>query len=148
MRTRANKSVSRTDRLNAEFKKEIYEIISRRLKNPLVTEMFSILRVDCTKDLSHAKVYVSVFSMSDEKRAATFNAIKADAKKIRQELSRSMHIRTVPELDFLLDDSMEYSAKMDKIFSELTYGEHAEESVKAENGADENSENADGGEKK
>mgnify|MGYP004575715227 FL=1 len=138
MRTRANKSVSRTDRLNAEFKKEIYEIISRRLKNPLVTEMFSILRVDCTKDLSHAKVYVSVFSTSDEKRAATFNAIKADAKKIRQELSRSMHIRTVPELDFLLDDSMEYSAKMDKIFSELTYGEHTEE--EAEDG------NADDGE--
>ena len=130
--------MSRTDRLNAEFKKEIYEIISRRLKNPLVTEMFSILRVDCTKDLSHAKVYVSVFSTSDEKRAATFDAIKADAKKIRQELSRSMHIRTVPELDFLLDDSMEYSAKMDKIFSELTYGEHMEE--EAEDG------NADDGE--
>ena len=119
--------VGRTDRLNAEFKKEIYEIISRRLKNPLVTEMFSVLRVDCTKDLSHAKVYVSVFSGSEEKRAATFNAIKADAKKIRSELSRSMHIRTVPELDFILDDSMEYSAKMEKIFSSLTYGDNSED---------------------
>lgn len=132
MRARVNRTVARTDRLNAEFKKEIYEIISRRLKNPLVTEMFSVLRVDCTKDLSHAKVYVSVFSGSEEKRAATFNAIKGDAKKIRSELSRSMHIRTVPELDFVSDDSMEYSAKMDKIFSSLTYGDNSEENAEAE----------------
>ncbi len=137
MRARVSRAAPRTDRLNAEFKREIYEIISRRLKNPLVTEMFSVLRVDCTKDLSHAKVYVSVFSTSDEKRAVTFNAIKGDAKKIRQELSRSMHIRTVPELDFLLDDSMEYSAKMDKLFSGLTYGEHTEKENAEDGGTEE-----------
>ena len=126
MRTRVNRTVERTDRLNPEFQREIYDIITRRLKNPLVTEMFSVLRVDCTKDLSHAKVYISVYSSSEEKKTATFNAIKADAKKIRHELSRSMHIRTVPELNFVLDDSMEYSAKMEKLFSEITYGEPEE----------------------
>lgn len=126
MRTRVNRTVERTDRLNPEFQREIYDIITRRLKNPLVTEMFSVLRVDCTKDLSHAKVYISVYSSSEEKKTATFNAIKADAKKIRHELSRSMHIRTVPELNFVPDDSMEYSAKMEKLFSEITYGEPEE----------------------
>ena len=132
MRTRVNKTVNRTDRLNPEFQREIYDIITRRLKNPLVTEMFSVLRVDCTKDLSHAKVYISVYSASEEKKNATFNAIKSDAKKIRHELSRSMHIRTVPELNFVLDDSIEYSAKMDKVFSEITYGnsENGEEEEK------------------
>lgn len=124
MRTRVNKTVNRTDRLNPEFQREIYDIITRRLKNPLVTEMFSVLRVDCTKDLSHAKVYISVYSASEEKKNATFKAIKSDAKKIRHELSRSMHIRTVPELNFVLDDSMEYSAKMDKLFSEITYSDN------------------------
>ena len=81
MRTRVNKTVNRTDRLNPEFQREIYDIITRRLKNPLVTEMFSVLRVDCTKDLSHAKVYISVYSASEEKKNATFNAIKSDAKR-------------------------------------------------------------------
>ena len=47
----------------------------------MVTEMFSILRVESSKDLSYAKVFVSVYSKDQEKRMATFNAIVGDAKK-------------------------------------------------------------------
>lgn len=120
---RRNNGVNRNDRLNGEFQKEIYEIISRRLKNPLVTEMFSILRVDCSRDLSSAKVYVSVYSKSEEKRKITFDAIKADAKKIRFELAKVIRARTVPELNFILDDSMEYGDKMDRLFKSINEGE-------------------------
>ncbi len=115
MKARSN----RTDKLNGEFQKEIYTVITRRLKNPLITEMFSILRVDTSKDLSHAKVYVSVFSANPDKKMATFKAIKDDAKRIRFELAKTSNIRTVPELHFFLDDSMEYSDKMNKIFKEI-----------------------------
>lgn len=115
--------INRADRINAEIQKEIHEIISRRLKNPLVTEMFSILRVDCAKDLSYAKVYVSVYSKDENKKMITFNAIKDDAKKIRHELSRSMLVRTVPELNFVLDDSMDYSDKMNKLFIQIKKSE-------------------------
>ncbi len=115
--------VSRSDRLNAEFKKEIYEIISRRLKNPLVTEMFSIIAVDTSRDLSYAKVYVSVYSKDEEKKKNTFEAIKADAKKIRYELSKVVRARTVPELHFFLDTSMEYGDKMEKLFKAINDGE-------------------------
>ena len=118
-----NGKVNRTDKLNGEFQKEIYDIISRKLKNPFITEMFSILRVDTSKDLSHAKVYVSVFSGSPEKKQATFDAIKGDAKKIRYELSKVIRARTVPELTFILDDSMEYSDKMNKLFLKIEKGE-------------------------
>lgn len=118
---RARSNVSRTDRLNGEFQREIYDIITRKLKNPLITEMFSVIAVDTSKDLSHAKVYISVYSKNQEKKVVTFNAIKEDAKKIRFELARVMnHIRTVPELHFILDSSMEYGAKMDKIFNEIS----------------------------
>lgn len=126
MRNNRNRSVSRSDRLNGEFQKEIYDIISRRLKNPLVTEMFSVLRVETSGDLSHAKVFISVFSADAEKRKTTFEAISADAKKIRHELASSMHIRTVPELHFILDDSMEYSDRMNKIFSEIGEGKKSD----------------------
>ena len=117
------KAVSRNDRLNGEFQKEIYEIISRRLKNPLVTEMFSILRVDSSRDLSYAKVYVSVYSKDENKKKATFEAIKGDAKKIRYELAKVIRARTVPELNFILDDSMEYGDKMEKLFKSINEGE-------------------------
>ena len=124
---RRNNGISRNDRLNGEFQKEIYEIISRRLKNPLVTEMFSVLRVDCSKDLSYAKVYISVYSKDEVKRKTTFDAIKGDAKKIRYELSKVIRARTVPELNFVLDDSMEYGDKMEKLFKKINKGESSEQ---------------------
>ena len=115
--------ISRNDRLNGEFQKEIYEIISRRLKNPLVTEMFSVVRVDASRDLSHAKVYISVYSTNQEKKITTFNAIASDAKKIRFELAKVIRAHTVPELHFFLDDSMEYGDKMEKLFKSISEGE-------------------------
>ena len=121
-----NSGVSRNDRLNGELQKEIHEIISRRLKNPLVTEMFSVLRVDCSRDLSYAKVYLSVYSRDEEKKKTTFEAIKGDAKKIRYELARVIKARTVPELNFILDDSMEYGDKMDKLFKKINQGESSD----------------------
>lgn len=118
------RKVSRSDRFNAELQKEIYEIISRKLKNPLVTEMFSIVAVDVSRDLSHAKVYVSVYSKNEEKKTATFEAIKNDAKKIRFELAKVVRARTVPELHFFMDTSMEYGDKMEKLFKAINQGEN------------------------
>ena len=120
---RRNSKISRNDRLNGEFQKEIYEIISRRLKNPLITEMFSIVRVDASRDLSHAKVFVSVYSTDENKKKTTFDAIVADAKKIRCELAKVIRARTVPELHFILDGSMEYGDKMEKLFKSINEGE-------------------------
>ena len=120
---RKTSKINRNDRLNAEFQKEIYEIISRRLKNPLVTELFSIVRVDASRDLSHAKVFVSVYSTDPVKKQQTFNAISGDAKKIRFELAKVIRARTVPELHFFLDDSMEYGDKMEKLFKSISEGE-------------------------
>ena len=119
-----NGAVKRTDRLNSELKKEIHEIISRRLNDPEITEMVSVTGVDVTRDLSQAKVFISVFSTDKNKQEKTFNAIKKNAKKIRFELGGSMRIRTVPELSFVLDGSMEYSDKMNKLFAEIEKGEH------------------------
>ena len=120
---RKTSKISRNDRLNGEFQKEIYEIISRKLKNPLITEMVSVTRVDASKDLSHAKVYISIFSTNEEKKMVTFNAIVGDAKKIRYELAQVIRAHTVPELHFFLDDSMEYGDKMEKLFKSISEGE-------------------------
>ena len=113
----------RIDKINSELKKEIYAVITKRLKNPLITEMFSITEVDASKDLSSAKVYISVFSINPEKKARTLAAIEGDAKKIRRELAKEMRIRTVPELRFIEDTSFEYGDKMDKLFNSLKSGE-------------------------
>lgn len=108
--------VPREERLNSEFQKEIYEIISRKLNDPDICAMVSVTGVAVSKDLAHAKVFLSVYSKDEEKKERTFAAIKKNAKKIRFFLASSMRIRTVPELDFIADNSMEYGDKMDKLF--------------------------------
>ena len=115
--------IPRSVRLASELQKDVYEIISRKLKNPLITQMFSITKVEASKDLAHADVYISVYSRDEEKKKQTFEAIKNDAKRIRFELAKSSRARTVPELHFILDGSMEYGDKMDKLFIQIAKGE-------------------------
>ena len=113
----------RTEKLNSEFRKLIYEIIKNDLNIPTVTEMFSITEVDVAPDVKSAKVYVSVYSTDPVKKQATFNGIKENTSKIRRELSSKMRIKYVPELRFLEDGALEYGNKIDKILSTITYGE-------------------------
>ncbi len=113
----------RTDKLNNEFRKIIYEIIKNDLNIPTVTEMFSITEVDVSPDIKNAKVYVSVYSTNSEKKQATFLGIKENAGRIRKALSSKMSIRYVPELRFYEDSALEYGNKIDKILSTITYGE-------------------------
>ena len=124
----------REKRLNSEFQKEIYSILKNKIKNPDISEMFSISEVDVTNDLKHAKVFVSVFSTDKAKAQATFEAICASAKAVRTELSKTMHIRTVPELHFVTDNSTDYGNKIDKILSTLTYVTSADDETITESG--------------
>lgn len=109
----------REKRLNSEFKKEIYEILTTKVKDVRLTEMFSITSVMTTADLKQAKVYISIFSLNESRKTDTFEAIKASAGYVRRELSSRMHIRTVPEFTFLLDTRAEYGEKIDKILNEI-----------------------------
>ena len=109
----------REKRLNSEFKKEIYELLTTKVKDVRLTEMFSITSVHTTSDLKQAKVYISILSFNEERKNATFEAIKASAGFVRREISSRMHIRTVPEFTFLLDDRASYGERIDKILNEI-----------------------------
>ncbi|MCI6734536.1 MAG: 30S ribosome-binding factor RbfA [Clostridia bacterium] len=124
----------REKRLNSEFQKEIYSILKNKIKNPAISEMFSISEVDVTNDLKHAKVFVSVFSTDKAKAQVTFEAICASAKAVRTELSKTMHIRTVPELHFVTDNSTDYGNKIDNILSTLTYVTSPDDESETDNG--------------
>lgn len=113
----------REKRLESEFRKEIYGILTTRIKNPDITEMFSITDCRVNNDLSEAVVYVSVFSADKIKSEKTFAAIKDSAREVRTIISSQMHIRTVPKFNFVLDTSYEYGARIDSIIDGFTYGE-------------------------
>ena len=113
----------REQRLAGEFRKRIYEILTTKVKDADITEMFGVQSVEVDGDLKHAKVYISVFSGSAESKKKTFEAIRNSAGFVRRELGAAMHIRAVPELHFLIDNSFEYGERIDKLLEGITYGE-------------------------
>lgn len=117
----------REKRLNSEFKKEIYELLTTKVKDVRLTEMFSITSVHTTSDLKQAKVYISILSFNEERKNATFEAIKASSGFVRREISSRMHIRTVPEFTFLLDDRAEYGERIDQILNEINKSGNGDE---------------------
>lgn len=127
--------VKREKRLNSEFQREIYKLLTTRVKDARLTEMFSITDVEISTDLKQAKVYVSIFSGTEQSKKATFEAIKASEGFIRREISANMHIRTVPEFTFYLDNKAEYGEKIDRILSTITYSESETDNDETDNNA-------------
>lgn len=113
----ANKNSNRLGRIDEELKKEISNIINYELKNPNVTGLISVTKAKITPDLKYAKVYVSILNSKNIK--TTFTALKKSSGFIRTEIAKRINLRITPELVFVLDDSMEYGAKIDQILKEI-----------------------------
>lgn len=112
---------ARGERLSGEFQKEISSVISNKLRNkfPELSAIISVTEADVAPDLKSAKIYVSIFDTDKERAANSFEIIKQNSGFIRHELAQVMKIRTMPELRFHSDESMEYGSKIDKILSGL-----------------------------
>lgn len=110
---------NRIEKLNSEFKRYIAELLSKKVKDPRLTEMYTVLEVNCDRELDSAKVYISIFSTDADRAAQTFLAICESEAYLRREISKNMHIRKVPQFNFVLDTSMAYGQKIDAILNEI-----------------------------
>ncbi len=108
-------SVKRNNRLNGEMRKIISDIIKRDVKDPRISDMLSISDINITEDLKTAKVYVSIYGESDP----TIEALNKAKGFIRRELSKKMKIRTVPELFFEKDFSIENGIYIGNLIDEV-----------------------------
>lgn len=108
---------NRGERLSSQFQREIYGVISSDIKNryPEMSAIISVTDVDVAPDLKTAKVYVSIFDKDEARKNTTFKILSDSAAYIRHSLSKTLHLRTVPQLNFLIDDSMAYGDRIDKI---------------------------------
>ena len=112
------KMTRRTDRLGEQFREEISKLIQKGLKDPRVSTLASITRVDITEDLSYAKALVSVMGSDKEKRD-TLVGLNNSAGYIRGVLGKSLKIFKVPELKFVLDENLEHAMHIEDILAEL-----------------------------
>jgi ribosome-binding factor A len=105
-------------RINDEIQREVSQIIRGDLKDPRVGVITSVLKVDTTNDLKYCKVYVSILG-DDEKKQEVMDVLKGAAGFIRSLIANRINLRVTPEFTFILDDSLEYSFKIDKIIKDI-----------------------------
>ncbi len=108
----------RTERLNSLIKEIISDVIKKHVRHPDVSPLYTITRVDITKDLHYAKVYVSVIG-SPEEKMKTLQALQSSAGFIGVYASKQVQIRYFPELTFKLDDSMDHHLRIEEILKDI-----------------------------
>ncbi|MBR7132370.1 MAG: 30S ribosome-binding factor RbfA [Clostridia bacterium] len=100
-------------RITSDIKITLSELL-REIKDPRISKLLSIVKVDVSGDLSYATVYVSAIE-GFEATVASVKALKGAAGFLRRELGARLKLRKVPELRFVADDSIEQSANISKI---------------------------------
>lgn len=116
-----------------DIKRELTAVL-RELKDPRVANtMLSIVRVEVSRDMSYCKVYVSSMEGLDRANEAV-KGLKSAAGFIRREIGARLSLRHVPAMSFEATDSIEYSANISHILSELNIkdGERDEDDERSE----------------
>jgi ribosome-binding factor A len=98
----------RADRVSDQIKQEIADILMRKIKDPRIG-FVTVTDVDLADDLRNAKVFVSVYG-GDEEKKASLQGLKSAAPFIRSELGKRMRMRSIPEILFRFDATVERGA--------------------------------------
>ncbi len=114
----------RLARLNEQFRREITAILRRSVRDPRVQDVV-VNSVAVTSDLWLARVYVRLGGEEPERREA-LQGLEAAANFVRRELAAVLHIRRMPELRFLEDDTLAKANRIEEILKGLEGGRSEE----------------------
>ena len=107
----------RGERVNHTIQKELGVLIEG-LSDPRLSPVISVTAVEVNRDLSVAKVYVSVLG-SDIERSDAIDALRSAASRLRMEVSKRIVIRTMPKLSFFSDDTLQTGADVDQLIDRV-----------------------------
>ncbi|MDK2877528.1 MAG: ribosome-binding factor [Thermoanaerobacteraceae bacterium] len=109
---------SRSERVAEEIKKAVSHIINNEIKDPRVSGLISVTKVEVTKDLRHAKIFLSIYGEESEKQKV-FEGLKNAEGFIRKELAHRVRMKFFPEISFKIDESIEYGIHIYKLLEEV-----------------------------
>ena len=107
----------RKERIGELIRQEMSEIILRELKDPRIG-FITITNIKMSTDLQHARVFVSVLGNEDQKNES-LSGLQHAGGFLRKEIGRRLRLRHSPALSFHLDDSLEKSARIEKILKDM-----------------------------
>ncbi len=109
----------RVERVNSLIRQEISVLLQRQVKDPRLGNFIAVTEVCTTPDLKYAKVFVSHIGTEEEKQK-TLKALGAASGFLRRELTRRLKLRSVPELSFHWDDSIERGSRIINLIEEIS----------------------------
>jgi ribosome-binding factor A len=108
----------RPDRVAEAIREEVAMYLAEGVKDPRVRGMVTVTGVDVTRDLRHAKVFVSVLGEEAE-RADTMAGLAGMAAHLRGHIGRALRLRAAPELTFKYDQSVTHAARIETLLGQL-----------------------------
>jgi ribosome-binding factor A len=108
----------RADRVAEAIREEVATALTGGAKDPRIVGFVTVTAVEVTRDLRHAKVFVSVMG-SDAERVRTFEGLAAVAYPVRARLAKALRLRFAPEITFVHDPSVERAARIETLLAQL-----------------------------
>ena len=102
------------NRVTSDIRLCLSELL-REVKDPRVSKLISVVKLDVSGDMSYATVYISAIEGSEATEESVKALNKSAAGFLRRELGARMKLRKVPELRYVADNSIENSAHISKI---------------------------------
>ncbi|HLS54095.1 MAG TPA: 30S ribosome-binding factor RbfA [Tissierellaceae bacterium] len=111
-------NIKRINRISEEVRKAVSELLYNGLKDPRINSMITVTKVEVTRDLSYANIYVSVLG-DDEDKSNSLAGLESAKGFIRNEIGRKVDLRHVPEPVFYLDESIEDAIRLSKLIDKV-----------------------------
>jgi len=121
---------ARTTRIDELLRQEMGSILSRDVEDPRIG-FATIISIETTPDLRHAKVLVSVIGQPDD-RKTTLNALGRAMPFVRHELGKRLRLKRIPEFHLELDDTLERGTRVLHLLDELGAGRAPDEQPRGE----------------
>ena len=109
----------RNGRMSEDIKREISGLIREEIKDPRVNSgLISVVRTELSGDNSHCKVYISSIDGIDAAKSAV-KGLESASGFMKREISNKLHLKKCPDLKFIADNSIEHSAEIAKMLSNI-----------------------------
>lgn len=116
----------RTDRIAEMIQRELAQVIQQEIKDPRLPKLITLSAVKVARDLGHAKIYFTVFNGD---QAVVCSILNTAASYLRSVLAKSSTLRTVPQLHFIYDESIEYGKRLSRLIDDVNESTHDDDEI-------------------
>jgi ribosome-binding factor A len=110
------KDYKRTDRIAQSILRSLAQLIQLEISDPRFKGLITLSDATVTNDLKYAKIYFTV--LNDDPDLA-LEILTAAASYLRTHLAKTMKLRTVPQLRFIYDESIEYGKNLSRLIDDV-----------------------------